>query len=85
MQGQSKESQPRALFIYPFGCTYVEEFVVLLDQLLTVMGIVCVLDLNMERDRDIFMMEKLNELQEDDYVIFVNYKGDIFYFYLSLN
>ena len=49
------------------------------------MDIVCVLDLNMERDRDIFMMEKLNELQEDDYVIFVNYKGDIFYFYLSLN
>jgi len=74
LQGQSKESQPRALLIYPFGCTYVEEFVLLLDQLLTMMDIVCVLDLNMERDRDIFMMEKLNELQEDDYVIFVNYK-----------
>ena len=63
--------------MYPIGCEYLEELVVLIGQLLKSMGCNCVLDLYMESDRNIFMMEKIEELQRDDRVIFFNYKGEL--------
>lgn len=67
--------QPRVVFAYPFGCTYLEKLVVLIGQLLTSMGCQCILDLYMEGDRNIFMMREIQKLQRDDYVILFNYRG----------
>ena len=45
------------------------------------MGCQCILDLVMyeqvleERDREIFLMRRLDEAQKDDCIIFFNYKG----------
>lgn len=64
--------------VYPCGCDCLNELTLLLGQLVTDMGLDCILDLVVHDkvDRDVFILEKLNQLGRKDFVIFLNYTGD---------
>ena len=76
-----KDSKLRVLLIYPFGCEHLKYLVLKLGQLLQNMGCQCIIDLLDEEvqiggHRELYLMKRLREVQEGDYVIFINYQGN---------